>query len=507
MALQIYLNENPQVTFGKSLYSRCTDHFTYSKNVQFTNNRIKIEPLKYLDPIININLAKHNDIKFMSMFLVDNDIDINTLTINTDTDELRIQVIHKVSMCELYSYNKMTFMSKIDDYIKIPHNDICIVPNLIAKRDNKRIVIIIDNGNNQNIESEIIIEYLVLTDNTERRRFDQVVHEYLFRRLLSKTFLISKGKNIIPLKYGDNLIAYFLLTTLKESYNNIKLKFVGYKKCKYGEIEINETEYTDEPEDMRNKIIAGNIIKIEQEMREIQFDHKYRICENEKYDVYIQDPHTNITNGNSLNRPYDLRNHEPVLIEKSGYQPFGNYILDENSYIEIMSNIETSITLTTCIFDIFTLLNNRTYFKSQYVEPPEPDVEPIIPIIHVAPVIHIAQDENPREYHDEIQYYGNLVLPFLQIIQILTAFPKVPNDDQCIISFEKIGFGKYYYECDQCGKGFLYRMYSEWFRRQTRDKTCPHCRKILSTYPRLYINIHYMYIIVAIMSILVYFFI
>jgi hypothetical protein len=117
----------------------------------FQNNRLKINPLEYpVDIIYNMWITQCDKIKKISLFLVDDSVDIDQMTIDSENDATNIQIIHKVSINGLHSLNELYQIKNKSNTLEILYNDINFVPNMLNENNrNKKLVFIIDTINNE----------------------------------------------------------------------------------------------------------------------------------------------------------------------------------------------------------------------------------------------------------------------------------------------------------------------------------------------------------------------
>lgn len=467
--ISIYLTSNPHITFGKNTYKRHTDCFQKKISNNLYNNRIIIEPFEYpIDIIKNMWLTECDKIKCFSMFLVDESIDINQLTTDSVNEDNNIQIIHKMSINSLYSLNKLHKLTFKSNVLEIIYNNMNFIPKLLIK-DNKKIVLVIETNDGSILnDCKLMIKYLILYDNDEIRRFQQVAHEYLCRRLITKKYKINKGDNKILLETNNLCISHFIINTPKNISDKLKIIFNSYIK------QQNENNIND---DNQNTEI---IIKNENILDEINYDIEYNYYQNENNDTYIYDAYDNITN-------YD-------------YQPRGHIQLQNESNLTIQSdsNEEIEFEITFSIYDVLRLGNGNIEFATQYIPPinqnpteelPNNDVDNgiIEPPINI-PVNVPQQSDNIEK--DKITNYTHILLKFLRLYELLTAKRHLLNEDEniCLITLEKIKYGGIYYACERCHKPFSYESYKHWFIHESSVNMCPHCRMVIYNYPQLYIN-------------------
>lgn len=161
------------------------------KIYEFANNRIKLEHDDTVKCIDSIWINKNN-IKTISMFLIKDNIDINTINVDTsDYENHAVQVIHKIDINALIIANKI-YGNDDPEILFIPYIVNTFIPNFLHSVGvNMSVLFVIDPIENvADKKHELIIKYLIALDQAEIDKFKNVGHEYLVRRLESYHHII-----------------------------------------------------------------------------------------------------------------------------------------------------------------------------------------------------------------------------------------------------------------------------------------------------------------------------
>jgi hypothetical protein len=380
------------------------------------NNRAIIVPLDYpIDIIYNMWITQCDKISKISLFLVNDLVDINAMSVNSVNDANNIQIIHKMSINSLISLNELHGIKNKSNTLQILFNDINFVPKLLNRENrNKKLVFIIETSNNEILEgSQIIIKYLIPNDTSEINRFQQTAHEYLVKRLITNYYKINKGFNRIMLQTNNLCTSHFVMNTPQDMAENLNITFNAYIKS-YMNIPIdnppNEPELNPDAEielPIQEQINNGSIIKNKYILEEIAHDLSYSFNKKFDFDTYVFDAFINIRGkDNDFN------------------QPSGHLQLKNESNLVIESTNEQSIDLeiTFCTYDILRIINESAYFHSQFqpiVEQPAeqaPENPQVIPqVIPPMPIITPADVSKP----DRIENYSHLALSLLKTYECL----------------------------------------------------------------------------------------
>ena len=480
-----YLIKHPSITYCRGVNTRYENFFTKKEIFSFTSDRLEITPLEYnVDVIENMYIINFDKITKINIFLVNKDIDINTLSIDTDDNE-NIKIIHKTNIDTLYSLNtKSPYLKK--NMLLIPYNSKNFVPSSAQKNNNKKFVILVESEDTSNIS--LLINYLIPISKYEINRFSYGFLS-LTKKIITESINIKKGSNKIYIGNPDISYAYFMIVAPKNTFNNIHIKFIGYNICDSSPINIDLNNYYENiSEEIKNEISNGKLILIKEKLVEVSQNLEYISYENNMHDVYFKDPYRNL----SL---FDWH------LSTNEIQAYGHYTLNNESCFEIDSDIDINIQLTKCIFDIIK------YFKPEpeiriVPEIPQVDDIPEIPDIVFIDNVNLPEinlqanvvQENEDNYIDNFSDYKSIFVNIAKIYEYLTISFEKASDDICVISLDPVRFGRLYYKCNICKKPFLYNSYVQWFRSQAYDKKCPHCSSHIQQYPKLYINIEKIYV-------------
>ncbi len=63
----------------------------------------------------------------------------------------------------------------------------------------------------------------------------------------------------------------------------------------------------------------------------------------------------------------------------------------------------------------------------------------------------------------------------------------LPHKSECLITWEEIGIGDLYYQCDRCGQIYLCEKLDQWFEKN-KNLTCPYCQTCSININHIYIN-------------------
>lgn len=259
------------------------------------------------------------------MFLVKDNIDINTINSNTDDYENHeVQVVHKIDINALISINKL-YNNNVSDILKIPFNTNYFVPSILHSQNiNMNILIIIDPIENIADKKYELIKYNIALDQHEIRKFREVPHAYLVKRLQSYSHIVDIGEHKIDIM-PDTYLAFIVINSSKP------INLECHIECK------------------NNNIINQNILptSLDPEYRNIIIDNKY---------TYIIDSYNNTYGGNDA-------------------QPRGFFDTKMNSYFKILSTEKSDVVITYVMFDILTIDNiicvekPRAYLEMKHTIP------------------------------------------------------------------------------------------------------------------------------------------
>lgn len=511
--IDIYLTGNSEITFLKSIYKRHTPVFTQKKTHHSINNKIKIEPTTFVGCIENMWINNTNNINNVAFFLVKNDVDIDTITYATQPDNNNIQIIHKISIAGLQSLNKLC---ENDDssFLKIPYNKYSFVPALLQRiNTNFFILCVIDSKDNNITDFELRIKYTISNSEDEVRRFRHANHEYLIRRILSVSHKINIGVNHIPADIKNIPVSHLIINANKDTHTDLDLTYhiftdgaqtnnninqVNNPPVNYVVGDTVDNSATDPTaNDPATSPVVENLVEdpvanlggdlVIMPNTSIYIDHHLNITQNDpeyskyylnNYDTYFLDAHANI-------KSFDV-------------QPSGSYNMKEGSYLEVNSKIETTIDLTYVAIDVLRIMGDSVALVTQATPPPlpipapAPIVAPAIPQqLFIPPIFNPPQMSRSGHIIREINMYKHIGLRMIQLIEkMLAKYKQLSDPDNvCLITYDTIKNGEYYYECDTCKKVFSETAYKEWHKESKSNQfKCPHCRQVVSNYPQLYIN-------------------
>ena len=437
--MNMYLHGHPQITLLKSTYQQITQCYSKKTKYQTVNNiehestqYIHIEPNDFLSTIQRMCITNASNIKQLGIFIVNNNINIEDLTIDSQPDTDQIQIICKISSTYLKVFTSL-FSRVQNDKFLIPIVKNALVPKLLV---NQKFMIIIDCVD-QMIKSDLSVTYGIVVSPIEIHKYNNIDFETLFKRQFTKSHIIEIGENIINTDIYNMSISDIIIT----SNNNIDIT-------------------------LQNNLINQKI---------------YNIKDDDEFILHNDIEHLNIY-------IYDALNNLVENIDKyNNFQPTGSIVLHQDGKFIINSTVKTTVDITYAVFDVLRTNNNihNTYIVSQYAIV----VQPLEPIIFVPqdlePIILVPQPQIKINK----KLYDNLYEKFFEKYEKDNAIKKwLGNDDKiCIISQESINLNDYYYECvrcKQCAKPIELKLWLSVSRKQE----CPVCRKSGDSLPQLYVN-------------------
>lgn len=328
MKIQDSLTSCPQIKFSKLNYKRHSLMSSDKRIYEFTNNRLRLE---YDEKIkcINSIWIKNDNIKRVSMFLVKNHIDINTINIDTtDYENHDVQVIHKIDIDGLVSLNKL--LKNETMMLEIPYNKNCFVPNMIYEKGmNMNILFIIEPIEEiLNKKYDLIIKYFNVLYDFDIRRCKGVSNERLIKRIESYHHNIDVGENNINIMPHVSL-ASIIINSSRPIEVGCHFECVNDDAIRF---DFDKVGYID------NQIIDLNVLPTSKDpdYRNIKIGNKY---------TYVIDPYNNTK--------VDVQ------------QPLGVFKIVANSCFKINATEKTEITITYVIFDAITMGSDfPEHFKS-----------------------------------------------------------------------------------------------------------------------------------------------
>jgi hypothetical protein len=461
----------------------------YTQNIIYksTNNKIVIVPTDFYGEIHEMWIINSKNIKYISMFLVKNHIDIDNININTESESNNIQVIHKTSAKTIKNITNLK-KNINDDILKFPFNHDAFIPKF-SENHNINILIVIEPFDNSYKQIyELYVQYK--TDpkyNSLRHTYDQICigfsNSVYIKKIYTEIYDVEIGENTILNNINGLCTELLLINTDKNIVDAI-------------DITLNTSIFLD------NQIgsITEELLSIE--LKSINNYPMYNYSDNIQNDIYIYDPYGIIADNNGvMDRPENIN----------------------LNHIHILSKIKTRIEITYIISDILKYTHTDTYLLTHYSPIEEqlppldvdyPMVEMDYPMIEVQPSLNInfpmVEMDYPmievqpplninfpmiehQNYYDTYnqydQLYDLLIIQMAQKYEMDTASPKyLIKKNVCPVSQFPIKYGNYYYKCDECKTCFNNIEIKKWFDI-ANPKTCPICRKIFDFYPKLYKNV------------------
>lgn len=339
-----YLTGNPQITFSKNVYRRHTNILSKKDVYEFENNRVIIPPTEEVDVIKNIWISNCDNIKCVSMFAVDQNLNMEEITTNTtDTIENNdIMLFSKLNKEILDIFNP----KKSNGYWQFPITENALMTNQMLKKG-RNILFVIDTIDN-NIKHNIIVKRLIVNSVEESKLFNNTCHEYLVKRLKTFEYDIKIGHNEINTEFIGDSIAYIILNSQKGASNDMSICLECNISC------ISSQEMVD-------KTIKYNICST-------QYDPEHSHFVSENSDVYVLDVFANLYQKSETFAEIDYWEGQI-----GGHQPKGNFNMKQCSCFKIDSKINTKLEITYAIFDVLRYSyvgQSQLYFANQqYGEP------------------------------------------------------------------------------------------------------------------------------------------
>jgi hypothetical protein len=324
MSTADYVTMGPQITYHKSTYKRHTDMIKIKNTYQFENNRIIVPAAEDCDVIKNIWLSNIDNICMVSIFVIGDYIDPETITINSPEIYYKNEVIllTKINNKVLKIFNKDS-QYKDTQFGKLPIFENGLMTQQLAIK-NRKLLIVIDTYDNS-IQHSITIKRSLVNDCEEAKLIGMRSNQFLVKKLVTFQYDIKIGENILNTEFIENAIAYFIINSDKNTHKNMKISL----KC-----------------NMANKTILHD-------MHETSQDPEYNNLVDDDFDTYIFDSFDN------------LNQHI-----KSETQPIGVLDMKEGSHIIINSQIDTKIEITYAIFIVFRY-DYGVYIEKQCYEEPK----------------------------------------------------------------------------------------------------------------------------------------
>lgn len=521
--LDNYLSIRPEITLAREVHRKHTDIIGRKCNYNFINSRVLISPTEKIEIINKIWITNSHNIKNISIFLVDNNIDYNTITTST----LETLENNNIIILDKLSNHFLNTINNSNNIWEIPVSSKHLIPYVI-NRANKKILIVIDKIN-ENIESSLILKLLIVNSETEKQRFINISHENLIKKISTCEHEIKKGKNVINYDTINKTLAFLIIIIPKKSSTE-NYKFDINFKYKIGDSELIQ------------KIV------------ESKYDPEYcKLINTDKVYSYIFDSFDNI-NSKCIEYPYIS-----LINVAFGNQPKGYLKIESGSLFEIYSEIDTTITIGYVNFDLLKFHSIQNQLFNVYLidqkyeeennrleinnfsennnnnEDINEDINEVINEvineyingdendsisesnhdnnIYENDIIGINNDDDNDDNDDDaddfnfrineinnlsnrvmLKMYGSLIYDEIIRLEKSKAVPRliVDENDKCIISMEKIKTGEYYYKCDKCSAVYEISNLKKWIesnKNMYNSKVkCPHCNCVYSKYPKMYIN-------------------
>jgi len=115
-------------------------------------------------------------------------------------------------------------------------------------------------------------------------------------------------------------------------------------------------------------------------------------------------------------------------------------------------------------------------------------------ILNIYGVYKFGMYRNDDERDDQFILYliGISTLISFGFKKIFCSRPQIknkalPSDSECLISWEEIGPGDMYYQCERCRQTYLCEELDQWFG-STKNLSCPYCQTWSININHIYIN-------------------
>ena len=310
--METYLSSIPQVTFAKSIYKRYTNFIKFNRtytiladNGLYSDtkpNTIKVESFNY--SILNEITLEINDINNV------NDIQIYVEKQKSNTQTFMPQ---RTTLCNIPRAFLETGCKKLSPKIYSLKNFINNVYPLFlidrAKYDLFVTINYIKPKDKTDLNDSVTVRYSKLLGEEERRKFDQVDHEYLIKAYKYIKYDLNEGNNVIRL-------------------NELKDKCVALV-------------YLNFPQN--NALNSGKLVMGDKEIPDILIDNSINIHHSF---AYILDPGSNV----------ELED-----------QPHGHYNFNENSTLELNMYLPQSVYITYVEYDVLRITHKKDSGLYQYV--------------------------------------------------------------------------------------------------------------------------------------------
>ena len=334
------ITQYPDVTFLKGTFRRHTNVIQKKDTYYFNNNRLIIPAGNEIDTIRNIWISNvENNLKFISMFIVDENIDPNLIDVNTinTTENNDIILFHKIDVNTLKILNN-EMVNKDNGYLDFSFCSDSLKVNLLSKKG-KKILFVIKTVDNT-IQHELTVKRAIVNDLEEHRKNIHIYQDFLVKRINSFKYDIKKGENILNVEHIGDFVSFMIMSSPEKM-----------DVC----LDINiETIISDENNNsvVVDKHFVNNLIETTQ-------DPEYCKIHVENIHAYIFDVFENLKDGQNL------------INKISEVQPKGSIEIKQNSFIKINSEFDMSIDICYAIYDIICYDNvgqSKVYFHNQKYE-------------------------------------------------------------------------------------------------------------------------------------------
>lgn len=545
-----YIHFFPQVTFLKNVYRRHTDFYCSTETFEFVNNRLIIPADENLSVMSKVWINNIDNIKTLKLFIINSDIDPNTIDINHEdldnqdhiinstngnhiadptnmfnfgTDINPILLVHKVDRLSLEIYDRLiTKKSSENNWKHIPCGNLCMVPKLLEKNGRKLLFII--DQNDANVKNSIKIKFYVSNNGEEISKFDYYAHEYLIKRWFTYKHTLEIGENNIKFDVSYKTLPFLFVVLDKSDTNDVQIKYTTRGASYNDRLIRNITlcKSTEDPEmywlDINNKDIylldAGNNISSHNSAQPCGVisigkndDNVITINTSRNVDVvitYVTFDVLRFFNG-KINNVYLAGFHYgkdlPVTNSEADNTdeqqediptPLGLTQLpipNNSSGIDIFNyNTEVDNEINNQ-FDIVPTHENETNDDNESEDYSVHDQNNTNSVINVDYVTY----ENHQRHLTEILKKSKILKNMISEHEIKNAKIKLlpQNKSECQISWNQIKNGEYYYECTKCKNVFDKQSLDDWMCINHYDiTTCPYCRDNMYEYPILYKNMY-----------------
>lgn len=476
------INSNPHFTFTREKFLRCTE-------VQKVKKKYCTEKRKFVFPpegdetfiLWNVWISKRNLSK-VAFIIADKSIDINTIEYDS-LPRLGVMVIHKLDVNALSSINQL-IKNTNTNYYKIPFINRAYNPRFLES-DDKYCALICEGEGDEEEEFKIVTDQVYMHDQYEIDDLIRIGHIYIIKKAITYEYQTTAENPKIEL-LSPYSMAYIMVQTEKNVTSLLASIKHHNDKIRIYELTIDDPDFDGLAMEDRN--------------------------------TFIIDPLDNMHNDLELIPKGAIHVSEGSFLEVDGEQKVSvTYVLFDQ--IEYSRHI---ILTHNRGIDVIAEEDELELVEAAHEEGGDEVIAQEEKPVHLPPVIagrNLAVCyEDCDEYEKWMQFEGLfkmytksfedvatksarkfkvfLLWTFKKVSKAIAANKLLDEErDTCILSFEKIKNGGYYYSCpgENCNKTFDHDtchnciMYTNTFFFE-----CPNCFSYIQSLPPVYRNYYYL---------------